>query len=70
MLEVFTKFIIIGIALRRVMWSYVGIVRKESRLLEVREGSVEVRKERDDMVDTFKMSPNIHAWETLPSSLS
>ena len=52
------------------MWSYVGIVRKESRLLEVRQGSVEVRKERDDMVDTFKMSSNIHAWETLPSSLS
>ncbi len=45
--------------IRRVMWNYVGIVRKESRLLTARQRIKEVRKEIKDIVETFKITPNM-----------
>lgn len=45
--------------IRRVMWNYVGIVRKKSRLLVARQRIAEVRKEIDDIVEKFQITPNM-----------
>ena len=45
--------------IRRVMWNYVGIVRKESRLILAKQRIAEVRKEIDEIVETFQVTPNM-----------
>ena len=45
--------------IRRVMWNYVGIVRKESRLILARKRIAEVRKEINDIVKKYKITPNM-----------
>ncbi len=45
--------------IRRVMWNYVGIVRKESRLLVARQRISEVRKEIDEIITRYKITPNM-----------
>lgn len=45
--------------IRRVMWNYVGIVRKESRLLIAKQRIADVRKEIDEIVGRYKISPNM-----------
>jgi L-aspartate oxidase len=45
--------------IRRVMWNYVGIVRKESRLLVAQQRIAEVRKEIDEIVSRYKITPNM-----------
>ena len=45
--------------IRRVMWNYVGIVRKESRLMIARQRISEVRKEIDEIVEKFQNTPNM-----------
>ena len=45
--------------IRRVMWNYVGIVRKESRLLLAQRRISEVRAEIDEIVGKFKITPNM-----------
>jgi L-aspartate oxidase len=45
--------------IRRVMWNYVGIVRKESRLLIAKQRIDEVRKEIDEIVNKYKITPNM-----------
>lgn len=45
--------------IRRVMWNYVGIVRKESRLIIAKQRIAEVRKEIDDILEKYKISPNM-----------
>lgn len=45
--------------IRRVMWNYVGIVRKESRLLVARQRIAEVRKEIDGILSKYKITPNM-----------
>lgn len=45
--------------IRRVMWNYVGIVRKESRLLVAKQRIAEVRKEIDEIVSKYKITPNM-----------
>jgi L-aspartate oxidase len=45
--------------IRRVMWNYVGIVRKESRLLIARQRIAEVRKEIDEIIGRYKITPNM-----------
>lgn len=45
--------------IRRVMWNYVGIVRKESRLVVARQRITEVRKEIDQIVEKFSITPNM-----------
>lgn len=45
--------------LRRVMWNYVGIVRKESRLLVAKQRILEVREEIDNILSKYKVTPNM-----------
>lgn len=45
--------------IRRVMWDYVGIVRKESRLNVARQRIAEVKKEIDHIVEKFRVTPNM-----------
>jgi L-aspartate oxidase len=45
--------------IRRVMWNYVGIVRKRSRLLVAQRRIEDVRVEIDDILNTFKWTPNM-----------
>jgi L-aspartate oxidase len=45
--------------IRRVMWNYVGIVRKESRLLIAKQRINEVKKEIKEIVEKFKITPNM-----------
>jgi L-aspartate oxidase len=45
--------------IRRVMWNYVGIVRKESRLLTAKQRITEVKKEIKEIVEKFKITPNM-----------
>ena len=45
--------------IRRVMWNYVGIVRKESRLMIARKRISEVRKEIDEIFGKFQNTPNM-----------
>lgn len=45
--------------IRRVMWNYVGIVRKESRLMVARQRIDEVQKEINDIVGKFHNTPNM-----------
>lgn len=45
--------------IRRVMWNYVGIVRKESRLLVAKERIAAVRKEIDDIIEKYSLTPNM-----------
>lgn len=45
--------------IRRVMWNYVGIVRKRSRLLLAQQRITEVRREIDEIVTKYKITPNM-----------
>lgn len=45
--------------IRRIMWNYVGIVRKESRLLVAKQRIAEVRSEIDEILRRFKITPNM-----------
>jgi L-aspartate oxidase len=45
--------------IRRVMWNYVGIVRKESRLLLAKERIMEVKKEIDDLFMHYRVTHNM-----------
>jgi L-aspartate oxidase len=45
--------------IRRVMWNYVGIVRKESRLILAKQTINEVRKEIDEIVTNYEITPNM-----------
>ncbi len=45
--------------IRRVMWNYVGIVRKESRLIIAKQRIAEVRKEIIEIVSKYKITPNM-----------
>lgn len=45
--------------IRRVMWNYVGIVRKESRLKLAQRRISEVRAEIDEIVEKYKITPNM-----------
>lgn len=45
--------------IRRVMWNYVGIVRKRSRLSVARQRIAEVRNEIDEIIEKFRVTPNM-----------
>jgi L-aspartate oxidase len=45
--------------IRRVMWNYVGIVRKTSRLLIAQERIAEVRREIDQIIERYKLTTNM-----------
>lgn len=45
--------------IRRVMWNYVGIVRKKSRLLVAKQRIAEVRDEIDDILKKYKLTANM-----------
>ncbi len=45
--------------IRRIMWNYVGIVRKSSRLLLAQKRIEEVRKEIDQIVKKYQLTPNM-----------
>lgn len=45
--------------IRRIMWNYVGIVRKESRLILAKQRIAEVRKEIDQIINKYKITPNM-----------
>ena len=45
--------------IRRVMWNYVGIVRKRSRLLVAQYRIDDVRGEIEDIFTTYKWTPNM-----------
>jgi L-aspartate oxidase len=45
--------------IRRIMWNYVGIVRKESRLIIAKQRIAEVRSEIDEILSKFKITPNM-----------
>ena len=45
--------------IRRVMWNYVGIVRKESRLILAKQRIAEVRKEINEILKKYKITPNM-----------
>lgn len=45
--------------IRRVMWNYVGIVRRESRLLIAKQRITEVRREIDDITSKYQKTPNM-----------
>jgi L-aspartate oxidase len=45
--------------IRRVMWNYVGIVRKRSRLLVAQYRIDDVRGEIEDIITTYKWTPNM-----------
>lgn len=45
--------------IRRIMWNYVGIVRKESRLLVAKKRISEVRSEIDEILRKFTITPNM-----------
>lgn len=45
--------------IRRVMWNYVGIVRKEARLVVAAKRIEEVRTEIDDILRRYKVTPNM-----------
>ena len=45
--------------IRRIMWNYVGIVRKKSRLLVAQQRIAEVRSEIDEILRKFTNTPNM-----------
>ncbi len=45
--------------IRRTMWNYVGIVRKASRLVIAKERIASVRREIDDIMSEFQLTPNM-----------
>lgn len=45
--------------IRRIMWNYVGIVRKTSRLLVARERIAEVRREIDQIIQKYQLTTNM-----------
>ncbi|MFW2365097.1 MAG: FAD-binding protein, partial [Desulforhopalus sp.] len=45
--------------IRRVMWNYVGIVRRESRLTIAKQRIAEVRREIEDIIIKYKKTPNM-----------
>lgn len=45
--------------IRRVMWNYVGIVRKKSRLVKAKQRIEDVRKEIEEIVLSHHLTPNM-----------
>lgn len=45
--------------IRRIMWNYVGIVRKTSRLLIAKERIAEVRREIDQIIEKYRLTTNM-----------
>lgn len=45
--------------IRRIMWNYVGIVRKRSRLLTAKDRIGEVRREIDSIIEKYKLTANM-----------
>ena len=45
--------------IRRIMWNYVGIVRKTSRLLIAKDRITEVRREIDQIIEKYQMTTNM-----------
>lgn len=45
--------------IRRIMWNYVGIVRKRSRLLIAKERIAEVRMEIDRIIEKYRLTTNM-----------
>lgn len=45
--------------IRRIMWNYVGIVRKESRLILAKQRIADVRNEIEKIINNYKISPNM-----------
>lgn len=45
--------------IRRIMWNYVGIVRKTSRLLIAKDRIAEVRREIDQIIDKYRLTTNM-----------
>ncbi|BHH85458.1 L-aspartate oxidase [Desulforhopalus sp. 52FAK] len=45
--------------IRRIMWNYVGIVRNQSRLQLAHKRIVEIKDEIEELVKTYKISPNM-----------
>lgn len=45
--------------IRRIMWNYVGIVRKTSRLLIARDRIAEVRREIDQIIEKYRLTTNM-----------
>lgn len=45
--------------IRRIMWDYVGIVRKRSRLLIAKDRIAEVRKEIDRIIEKYRLTTNM-----------
>ena len=45
--------------IRRIMWNYVGIVRKTSRLLIAQDRITEVRREIDQIIEKYQMTTNM-----------
>ncbi len=45
--------------IRRVMWNYVGIVRKKSRLLVAKQRISAVREEIEQIIQKYKITPNM-----------
>lgn len=45
--------------IRRIMWNYVGIVRKRSRLLIAKERIAEVRLEIDRIIEKYRLTTNM-----------
>lgn len=45
--------------IRRIMWNYVGIVRKTSRLLIAKDRIAEVRREIDHIIEKYRLTTNM-----------
>ncbi|MCK5516585.1 MAG: L-aspartate oxidase [Desulfobulbaceae bacterium] len=45
--------------IRRIMWNYVGIVRKKSRLESAKKSIEELKREIDTIVANYKVTPNM-----------
>jgi len=45
--------------IRRIMWNYVGIVRKTSRLLIAQDRIAEVRGEIDQIIEKYQLTTNM-----------
>jgi L-aspartate oxidase len=45
--------------IRRIMWNYVGIVRKRSRLLIAKDRIAEVRMEIDRIIEKYRLTTNM-----------
>ena len=45
--------------IRRIMWNYVGIVRKTSRLILAKESIADVRREIDQIIEKYRLTTNM-----------